>query len=70
MATYKIGESVYFPEHDGLHKKTIAKILWRENNRGTVYFEKKEILAPALEWCIILLDTGEWINGIDFPKGY
>lgn len=68
MRTYKLGECLHFPEHDGIYRKQITKILWRENNRGTVYFEKDEILEPALSWCIVLFDTGEWLNGNELPK--
>lgn len=68
MRTYKIGEVFHFPEYNGIDRKQITKILWRENNRGTVYFEKEEVLEAALDWCIIMFDTGDWIMGSEFPK--
>jgi len=68
MTTYKVGENYHFPEYNGIISKRIERILWRENDRGTVYFEKEAVLEPALQWCIVLFDTGEWINGKEFPK--
>lgn len=63
MKTWKVGDHIELPEHDGMASKWIEKILWRPNNKGYTFYEKLEILDPAKEWCIILFNDGTWENG-------
>lgn len=67
MKTISIKQVIDFPEHDGIHGKTVKAILWSEKGKGETYYPKDTVLLPALEWCIVLFDDGTYCNGTDIP---
>lgn len=66
MKSLNTSKLYLFPEHDGVIKKQITKILWSEPN-SLAWIEKTEVLESALDWCLLLLNDGTWMDGSEFP---
>ena len=58
-----IGDTVTFPEHDGMISRKVYSIFWREKNRRLEGREKQSVLLPALDWCVVLFQDGTWFPG-------
>jgi hypothetical protein len=71
MKTLKIGDTLEFAEHDGIYKKKIVNIIWKEggklNTGKNELREKDEILLPAVEWSLLLFDDNTYAYGNELP---